>query len=141
MDPTRTGPGRKGSIMQSDLPARPDLPFRPEFAAPRKHRGWAIAGSVLGGLIVLGAIGSVIDSGEPGTRVASPDPITVTEPVSYEGLNVEETVDLFVAGGLLPDFCSLIDAGMTESQFTSTEPHLGPYAFEVALYDDMVGRC
>jgi hypothetical protein len=64
-------------------PRRPDLPFRPELATeelvrpPKKHRGWIIALSILGGLVLLGA-GSAINSGEPGTRVVNPT--TVEQP-------------------------------------------------------------
>jgi len=80
--------------MKTDLPARPDLPFRPGLATPKKrHLGWIIAGSVVGGLIVLGAIGSAIDSGESGTRVASPDPVTITEP---DGMTRQEAMSAAV---------------------------------------------
>jgi hypothetical protein len=67
--------------MQTNTPGRPDLPYKPELAtpvaAPKKHRGWIIAASILGGLVLLGA-GSAINSGEPGTRVV--DPVTISQP-------------------------------------------------------------
>jgi hypothetical protein len=62
-------------------PGRPDLPYKPELATPvaepKKRRGWIIAASILGGLVLLGA-GSAINSGEPGTRVV--DPVTIEQP-------------------------------------------------------------
>ena len=65
----------------TNLPSRPDLPFRPELAtpAPKTHKlRWIILGG-LGMFVVLAILGSVLDLGEPGTRVASPDPITVPD--------------------------------------------------------------
>jgi hypothetical protein len=70
-------------MRNTETPGRPDLPFRPELATaevvqpPKKHRGWIIAASILGGLILLGA-GSAINSGEPGTRIV--DPVTIEQP-------------------------------------------------------------
>jgi hypothetical protein len=68
-------------MMNTETPGRPDLPFRPELAtpAPKKHRGWIIAGSIIGGLFILGVIGEAVDSGKPGTRVI--DPVTIEQPV------------------------------------------------------------
>jgi hypothetical protein len=69
----------EGNPMKTETPGRPDLPFRPELVEqPKKHRGWIIAASILGGLVLLGA-GSAINSGEPGTRVV--DPVTIEQPV------------------------------------------------------------
>jgi hypothetical protein len=79
-------------MMNTETPGRPDLPFRPELATselvrpPKKHRGWIIAASILGGLVLLGA-GSAINSGEPGTRVV--DPVTIEQPTEQPDVNLE----------------------------------------------------
>jgi len=68
---------------ETSIPARPDLPFRSELATPvpKTHKlRWLILGGV-GMFIVLAILGSILDLGEPGTRVASPDPITINQPV------------------------------------------------------------
>jgi hypothetical protein len=47
--------------MQTTLPPRPDeIPIITE-EPPKKRRGWTIAGSILGGLLVLGGLGSLVD--------------------------------------------------------------------------------
>lgn len=50
--------------MQADLPARPDLAPAPTPAPKPRRRIGAIIASVVGGLIVLGALSSLVDSEE-----------------------------------------------------------------------------
>jgi hypothetical protein len=133
-------------MMNTETPGRPDLPFRPELAtpAPKKHRGWAIAGSIIGGFIVLGAIGSAIDSGEPGTRVV--DPVTVEQPVDSNMAAARIAWDTAITDSqreAICDFYNTPPVGITPElvEVFDSEAHLGYTESERVLGTLLAGEC
>jgi len=100
--------------MQADLPARPDL-----APAPKKRRLGAIIASVVGGLIVLGAIGSLVDTEEPSSGPTAGDTMTRQEaldaagPIATESSReltaASEALDQLDVAGALPHIQAAAD--------------------------------
>jgi hypothetical protein len=78
--------------MKTDLPTRPDLPFRPELAKPKSHKVlWVILGAV-GMFIVLAIIGLTLEPEADVAPITAPDAITeqvADEPTTDFDVNLE----------------------------------------------------
>jgi hypothetical protein len=113
------------------LPPRPD-----QGPAPKKRSKWAIIGSIVGGLIVLGAIGNLTDSTETDT------PTSVTSDTTYE-VTAQDVIDV-MDPDQIDAFCTayytLGDYELALEQFTEgygTDQN--PSAEEV--FDELLVRC
>ena len=106
------------------LPARPDSFSAPP--APKSHTWRNVILGALGMFVALGIIGSVLDLGEPGTRVApapiviDQGPIEIVEPDS--GLTYEEAVDQAIP--LMLQSAREIEAITATSAISSDVRHL-----------------
>jgi hypothetical protein len=120
-------------VLMQNLPERPDI-----TPAPKKRSKWAIAASVIGGLIVLSALSGLgSDDTDPVDT-----PTSVTSDTTYE-VSAQDVVD-FMGQEQIDAFCTAYDAlgdySLALEQFTEgygTDEN--PSAEEV--FDELLVRC
>jgi hypothetical protein len=113
-------------------------------AAPKKKGlgGWAIAGLVVAGLLIFGAVDNGNDSASSASSTSTVD--APTGLVSYAGTTVDDMVNLTIGTPEWQTLCDLtpsVGYDVARQMFVDADPQIGSDAYEGAVFDGFMAAC